>query len=128
MLNEEQILKDAVKYLKEGFASDGVKVFPKNQDKPSAFPCITLTVSSQVNRTGITQELLANVQIHATVFSPNIYAPTGSFNGIHTIFDKLNTLMAAKHYGRSNQTEPHFNNNWLVWNKDGYFTKKSNSF
>lgn len=128
MLNEEQVLKDAVAYLKEAFASDGVKVFPKNQDKPSAFPCVTLTVSSQVNRTGIKQEILANIQIHATVFASNIYAPSGSSDGIHTIFDKLNALMQAKNYGRSNQTEPHFNQNWLKWNKDGYFTKKSNEF
>lgn len=128
MLNEEQILKDAITHIKTAFASDGVKVYQKNQDKPASFPCIVLTISSQVNRSGIYDEILANVQIHATVYANNIYAKAGSFDGIHTIFDKLNLVMSEKHYRRSNQTEPHFNQQYRVWNKDGYFTKKSNTF
>lgn len=128
MLNEESILKSALAYLQEGFASDGVKVYAKNQRRPASIPCIVLTVSSQVARTGIKTEILANVQIHATVYASNIYAPANSYDGIHTIFDKLNVLMSEKDYGRSNQTEPYFNQNFSVWNKDGYFTKKTNTF
>ena len=128
MLNEESILKDALSYLKTGFASDGVAVYPKSQQKPPSFPCIVLTISSQAHKTGITCELLANVQFHATVYASNVYAPANSYDGILTIFDKLNTLMAAKQYGRSNQTEPYFNQQFKKWNKDGYFTKKSNTF
>lgn len=128
MLNEESILKSALAYLQEGFASDGVAVYPKSQQKPPSFPCITLVLSSQVHRTGITEELLANLQFHATVYASNVYAPENSFDGIHTIYDKLNLLMGAKHYTRSNQTEPYFNQQFKMWNKDGYFTKKSNDF
>lgn len=128
MLNEESILKSALAYVKNGFAEDGVAVYPKNQSRPPSFPCIVLTVSSQVHKTGITSEILANVQIHATVYASNVYAPANSYDGIHTIFDKLNTLMAAKFYARSNQTEPYFNQQFKMWNKDGYFTKKSNTF
>lgn len=128
MINEEQILKDAISYLSAGLAEHQIPVYPKNQKKPARFPCVVLTVTSQVSVDGIYDELLANVQIHATVYSNNIYAPQGSVDGIHTIFDMLNVLMGEKHYRRSNQTEPYFNVGYDKWNKDGYFTKRTNEF
>ncbi len=128
MLSEEQILKDAIAYLQTVFVDDGVLIMPKNQSRVPAIPCITLTLSSQVSVTGIKQEILANVQIHATVYANNVYAPSGSMDGVHTIFDKLNLAMQTRLYGRSNQTEPYYNVGNGCWNKDGYFTKKSNTF
>lgn len=128
MIKEEQVLKDAIEYLNEYFEDYGIVAFPKNQQKLASFPCIVLTVNSHEHRSSIYGEILANIQIHATVYADNIYAPTGSVDGIHTIFDMLNEAMADVQYQRSNQTEPYRNAQYNVWNKDGYFTKKSNTF
>lgn len=134
MLNEEQLLKDAIEYLSNGLQDDDILVLPKNQrNDPSFFrvpriPCVTLTVSSQPNVIGLGGEYLANAQIHATVFAHNIYAPDGSNDGLHSIFDKINALMNARYFIRSNQTEPYFNVPNNAWNKDGYFVKKTNNF
>lgn len=134
MINETQLLKDAIEYLQNGLQDMNVLVLPKNQrNSPSDFrmpriPCVALTVSSQVAQESITQEILATAQIHATVFAKNIYAPTDSADGIHTIFDRVNELMTDRYWRRSNQTEPYFNVANNCWNKDGYFTKKTNQF
>lgn len=128
MINEEQFLKDAITYLSTALASDGVLVMPKNQKRVPQIPCVTLTVASSPAVNGIEGELLASVRLHATVFARNVYAPSGSADGVNTIFDKLNAAMFAKHYTRSNQTEPYFNVQNNAWNKDGYWTKLTNQF
>ena len=128
MLNEEQLLKSAIMYLSQGLAEDEILVLPKNQQRVPQIPCVTITVSSQPSVTGLQGEYLANAQIHCTVYAHEVYAPEGSVDGIHTIFDKLNELMNKRYYRRSNQTEPYFNVANNAWNKDGYFVKKTNQF
>lgn len=134
MLNEEQLLKDAITYMTDGLAEDNILVLPKNQKSDPSFfrvpriPCVVVTVSSQPSVNGLGGEYLANAQIHVTVYAHNVYAPENSVDGIHTIFDKLNVLMNARYYSRSNQTEPYYNVSNKAWNKDGYFVKKTNKF
>lgn len=134
MLNEEQLLKDAITYLSNGLAEDSILVLPKNQKSDPSFfhvpriPCVVVSVTSQPSVNGLLGEYLANAQIHCTVYAHNIYAPENSVDGIHTIFDKLNVLMNAKYYTRSNQTEPYYNVPNKAWNKDGNFVKKTNKF
>lgn len=128
MVNEESVLKNAIAYLAETFAEDGVLVLPKNQERPPSIPCITIVVSTSEAVHGINNEILATVRIHATVYASNVYAPFGDSDGVMTIFDKLNLAMSARHYSRINQTEPYRNAQYGVWNKDGYFTKKTNEF
>ena len=128
MVNEESVLQEAIDYLAAAFADDGVGVYPKSQNRPASFPCITLVVTSHRAVSGIRSEILAKVQIHATVYASNMYAPFGSNDGVHTIYDKLNRVMEKKHYARSNQSEPYYNAKFGKLNKDGYFTKITNTF
>lgn len=128
MLNEEQFLKDAIEYLSGGLEEDNILVLPKNQMVVPTIPCVAVTVSSQPSVNGLLGEYLANAQIHITVYAHAIYAPENSVDGIHSIFDKVNLLMNARYYTRSNQTEPYFNVPNRAWNKDGYFVKKTNKF
>lgn len=120
--NEPQILKDAIAYLQASSLMKGNFIVPDSQDfQPDSFPCVAVSVRTVPVKTGITETLLSETVVQASVYAETLME-------VLDILVSIDVIMENRGYKRTNNTNPYCASSIGKWVKMAWYSKKTNTF